>query len=92
MTRSTARIPKLRSTLRDIGHRTDSLIAHARQTTLKVVLAMDDQLPCTPLSDYLDAVRLLPDHQSQSFAELCESMGVPDVVAARVTYEPAFPI
>ncbi len=78
--RSTLRIPKLRATLHDIGHRENSLLAHARQTTLRVVLTLEPELPCTPLSDYLDAVRLLPDHQSQSFAALCEKMGVPTAV------------
>ncbi len=78
--KSTFRIPKLRSTLLDISHRSDSLIAHARQTTLRILQTFDDQLPCTPLSDYLDAFQLLPDHQSQSFAALCETMGVPTAV------------
>ena len=81
--KSTFRIPKLRATLLDIGHRTDSLLAHARKTTLSVVQAIDDQLPCTPLNDYLDAVQQLPDHKSLSFANLCQTMGVPTAVIKR---------
>lgn len=80
VTRTTARISKLRSTLLDIGHRTESLLTHARQTTLRIVETMGDEFPCTPLSDYLDAVGRLPDHRSQSFAALCETMGIPTAV------------
>ncbi|MCB9925584.1 MAG: hypothetical protein H6822_25765 [Planctomycetaceae bacterium] len=85
--KSTLRIPKLRSTLQDISHRTETLITHACQTTLRILQILDGQLPCTPLSEYLDAVRRLPNHQLESFAALCDTMGVPRAVVRKANIE-----